>query len=261
MESHKVVIAVFTGTGNTLLMARALADELDKRGRDVSLAPMERPEKFILPKGAALGLATPLACFSTYPTAWCFLDSLPEGKGREAFFLATMGGASGGMDGPIRRVLQDKGYKPVGSLTVVMPSNYANKTLPVEKNRQRIEKSETIVRKYAGDLCAGNTTWASGGFLSPLFARLARGRRSLRLFYKFFPLAVDTAKCIGCGICHEICPEKNITLINGRSSIGKSCQSCQRCVAFCPSEAISVPGKPAERYRSVSIKDIRALLG
>jgi Fe-S-cluster-containing hydrogenase component 2 len=35
----------------------------------------------------------------------------------------------------------------------------------------------------------------------------------------------------------------------------EQCQSCQRCVAFCPVNAISVPGKPAVQYRAMSFEE------
>jgi ferredoxin/flavodoxin len=261
MKSGRISLAVFTGTGNTLLMARVLAGALEGTGRDVRLFAMDRPENFDLPDDAALGLAVPLACFSTYPTAWRFIDSLPEGRGREAFFLATMGGMSGGMEGPIRRAVERKGYSPTGACIVKMPSNYANKTIPVEKNRAVVEQSGERVKKFTAELCGGRSSWGGGGLLAPLFARLAHGRWPWRTFYKIFPLAVDRSKCNGCGICRDICPEKNITLTDGRASIGALCESCQRCSAFCPAEAVSVPGKPAERYSSVPLEDIIALRG
>jgi ferredoxin/flavodoxin len=261
MESKHVTLAVFTGTGNTLLMAGALAAEMKRAGREVTIVPMERPETFTLPKNSALGLAVPVACFSTYPTAWRFIDALPEGRAREVFFLATMGGMSGGMEGPIRRVVERKGYKPIGSIIVTMPSNYANRTIPEEKNRLRIEKAERLVRKFASDLCSGQTLWSGGGLMSRFFAFLAHGRKPWRVFYRLFPIAVVSSKCNGCGVCHDICPENNISLSGGVAVIGISCQSCQRCVGFCPAKAISVPGKPAEQYHAMPLAEFRNMLG
>jgi ferredoxin len=261
MESKKIVIAVFTGTGNTLVIAEALAEELRKSGRDVSIAAMERAETFVLPEGAALGLAAPVACFSTYPTAWRFIDSLPEGGGREAFFAATMGGAGFGMEGPIRRVVEGKGYKPLGALLVKMPGNYGNKELDEEKN-ERLEKiARESVKKFTGKLLDGSAVWPSGRpIISRLTASLAHGRKPWDFFYRQFPLAVDPEKCTGCGLCGKLCPEGNVLMDGGKARIGERCQSCQRCAAFCPSGAIRVPGKPAVRYRRMSLEAVSSLL-
>lgn len=131
MKSENVTIFVFTGTGNTLEMARVLKEELEGRGKNVFIAPMERTTTVSLPKGSAVGLAVPVACFTTYPTAWRFIHSLPQGDGREIFFLATMAGAGGGMEIPIRHTVEKKGYLPIGSKLVKMPTNYANRILPL----------------------------------------------------------------------------------------------------------------------------------
>jgi ferredoxin len=36
------------------------------------------------------------------------------------------------------------------------------------------------------------------------------------------------------------------------------CESCQRCVGFCPKSALHVPEKPAEPYRAMSYEDYKA---
>lgn len=261
MKSEKIVIAVFTGTGNTLMMARVLAEALEREGRSVSLVPMERTDAFNLPDGAALGLAVPVACFSTYPTALRFIDALPEGEGREAFFLATMGGVAFGMEGPVRRVLERKGYEPIGSKIVVMPSNYNNKKIPELENQVKISDAIGAIKVFAGELVNGEASWGEGVVVSSLMARLGRTRFPWRAFYRVFPLAVDAKKCTGCGVCRDLCPEENILMSEDVARIGDRCQSCQRCCGFCPECAISVPGKPAERYSSVSLDKLKNLIG
>lgn len=261
MKSSEVVLATFTGTGNTLLMARALAAELVSGGKSVSIASMEHPGTFALPEGAALGLAVPIACFSTYPTAWRFIDSLPPGEGREAFLLATMGGVGAGMDGPIRKVLLQKGYKPIGSRFVVMPSNYANKEIPAAQNEKKIAVAGRGVKQFANALLTDSADWGSGKpVISSFFAWMAHGRKPWKGFYRMFPLRVFPETCVGCGVCRDLCPEDNISMAGEKAVIGDRCQSCQRCVGFCPVQAIAVPGKPAQRYRSVALDEIVGLI-
>jgi ferredoxin/flavodoxin len=261
MKSEQAVIAVFSGTGNTHTVASALANELRSAGLGVRLAPAERPEELSLPAGSALGIAVPVACFSTYPTAWRFIDSLPPGEGREVFFLATMGGCGGGMEGPIRRVLEAKGYSPAGALLVCMPGNYANKKIDRDANSAKERAAMAEVRAFAKRLLEGTAVWPRGiPLLSEFFARLAHGRKPWNMFYKIFPLTVDAEKCGGCGMCAELCPEKNISMNGGKASIGKNCESCQRCIAFCPANAIFVPGKPAERYQGAPLEFLLLLL-
>ena len=50
---------------------------------------------------------------------------------------------------------------------------------------------------------------------------------------------VDKNKCIGCGICLNICPVGAITIKNGRAEIDQDkCTHCGKCRDICPQEAI-----------------------
>ena len=52
---------------------------------------------------------------------------------------------------------------------------------------------------------------------------------------------VDRKKCVGCGRCAESCPQKIISIKDGRASMGKrGCISCFCCQEMCPVHAISV---------------------
>lgn len=260
MKAKKVALAVFTGTGNTLMMASHLATCMENEGISVSLSAMDREGVFDLPQDAALGLALPVACFSTYPTVWRFIDALPAGEGREVFLLATMGGVAFGMDGPIRRAVQRKGYEAVGSCILAMPSNYGNRPIPAQENDRRIAIAQRGVERFSRQLLEARAKWQGGGFTASFFAWLAHGRKPWNLFYKMFPLRVNEDKCVGCELCRDLCPEKNIYMREGKAVIGDRCQSCQRCIGFCPCDAIHVPGKPAERYCAVALEALRATL-
>jgi ferredoxin len=260
MKGKNIAIAVFSGTGNSLEAARALTEVLEERGHGVALYPMERSENHTRPDSDALGIVTTVACFSTYPTAWRFIDSLPPGEGREAFFLATMGGFGGGMQGPIRNALTVKGYRPIGSLVVTMPGNYGNKVLDEAKNRSLKDSAVSRIREYARALDDGTARWSGGvPVVSGFFAALAHGRKPWNMFRRIFPLTVAAEKCTACSLCVKLCPESNIPLEDGHAVLGGRCESCQRCVAFCPNQAIYGPGKPSVQYRGTSLELIMSL--
>jgi heterodisulfide reductase subunit A len=73
---------------------------------------------------------------------------------------------------------------------------------------------------------------------------------------------VDTATCIGCGICEGLCPYSAIRMIKvGKrkkaETISASCKGCGICAAHCPSLSISMGGFTNEQILS----QIRALAG
>jgi len=52
------------------------------------------------------------------------------------------------------------------------------------------------------------------------------------------------AKCISCGTCVEVCPEKAITLTpEGILTDGDLCTVCGKCAEVCPTKAIEMSGK------------------
>ncbi len=249
MKESSVDLYFFSGTGNTLLAARAVADELRAGGKKVRLLRLEKG----IPAPAddtALGIAVTIACFSTYPFVWDVLEKLSAGEGRSAFALSTMGGFSGGLRAPLRALLDKKGFKTVGYAEFVMPSNYANKRIPAEENAVKIRKCEEDARRFARELLEERASWRRGGPLSPFFNWLARKKAPWRLMKRSFPLEVDRNSCIQCGKCARLCPAKNIVMEEYPRFLDR-CVVCQRCVAFCPPAAISVTGKKYAQYRAV----------
>ena len=104
MKESSVDLYFFSGTGNTLLAARAVAEGLRAGGKSVRLLRLEKGVS--APKGdTALGVAVTTACFSTYPIDREALKQLPSGEGPSAFAIPTMGRYSGGMRLPLRKLL------------------------------------------------------------------------------------------------------------------------------------------------------------
>ena len=55
-------------------------------------------------------------------------------------------------------------------------------------------------------------------------------------------LKLDEAKCAGCGMCLQVCPQAVLSMHNGRVGIDEpdACMECGACARNCPAEALSV---------------------
>lgn len=52
---------------------------------------------------------------------------------------------------------------------------------------------------------------------------------------------IDTEKCVGCGTCVRVCPQKALRLVDGKSHVDiTKCIGCFECITVCPVKAISV---------------------
>ncbi|MCD4742080.1 MAG: 4Fe-4S binding protein [Desulfobacteraceae bacterium] len=68
---------------------------------------------------------------------------------------------------------------------------------------------------------------------------------NLRYIDDVSTLVLDQDKCIGCGLCTEVCPHNVFELQNGKAEIVdfNACMECGACVNNCPSNALEVsPG-------------------
>ena len=75
----------FSGTGNTLLVAREIAATLREAGVTVTLRLMERADPADVDPTHTIGLAFPVAVQTTYPLVFRFARALPLARGAAHF--------------------------------------------------------------------------------------------------------------------------------------------------------------------------------
>jgi ferredoxin len=263
MNSTSAEIYVFSGAGNTFVAAKKTAEVLRDNGCPTTLHPI--PGRFFPAReGCALGLAFPVACGATYPFVLNFLYDLPDGEGREAFFITSLAGAAPGVQEPVRRLLARKHYQPLGFCIVKMPSNYGKNVNPASvDNQSLLKKGAATAANFAGQLLVGKTHWpAKMAFLAGFFHNLAKGRKPWQMFRRFFPLLINEQRCVRCGFCLSICPAGAIARDEqARFAINAAaCVSCQHCAAFCPHNAIGIKGDCRKSARVVAYDDIESAL-
>ena len=258
METRPIEFYYFSGTGNTLLVVRAMAETFRELGYLVTLHRLETASPQDVPLDHTLGLAFPVAEQSTYPLVWDFARALPSTQGTPVFMVDTMLAYSGAIVGPLRKTLADKGYTPTGACEIVMPNNLYPRRINQARNEVKIARGLDKARRYARQLSEGAARWGRIPLLPDLFHALAGSKLTWKATSAIGRrLIVDEALCNQCGLCAELCPVGNIVLSPYPRYLDK-CQQCMRCVSFCPTEAIRLPWFRHARYRAVRAKDLLA---
>jgi len=257
---------IFSGTGNTLLIVKNIIKILKKNGfSKIEIHRIEkiRPENIKL-NNRIIGLAFPVAFQGTYPIIWNFVKSLPEGKNTPIFMVDTLDTFSGGVVGPIKKILKKKGYIPIGAKEIKMPNNILIKKLNNDKISEKIKKGLKKSEKYALNLINGKSKWKRVILISSLISLISKAKVTYKLFRKYYKFEIINDKCIKCGICIRLCPVQNITGEFRNNKLisypiyktPSECISCQRCFSFCPERAIIYKGKNFIPYHAVKLNEL-----
>ena len=258
MEPGNIDFYYFSGTGNTLLAMKAMRDVFVRAGCAVQLYPIEKTNPGDLNLGNTIGLAFTVAAQSTYPMVWRFLERMPKTHDTRVFMVDTMGKFSGGIVGPLRRLLEAKGYQTIGAKEIIMPSNFLCKSIDENRNRAVIEKGLKTAEEFAKQLLRGEGRWGRIPVLSDVICAMSRSERSWKFIRNRLKLKVDTTKCTKCKLCVKLCPVENIEM-KEYPEHGDHCEFCMRCFSFCQEEAIFLNQQGRYKpYHAVAAKELLA---
>ena len=234
----------FSGTGNTLLAVKKMAEVFEKNGIKISLNNIENTNPQMINKNHTIGLAFPVAGFSTYPFIWDFIKAMPNTEGTKIFMVDTLAGFSGGIVTPLKKVLKKKGYETIGAIEIIMPSNIFY-IYPDKINTVIVKNGLKKAEEYAREIISEKSKWKTLFIFSDVFyifyQQVVRKSWLNKWNQKWFGFKVDKNKCTKCGICARLCPVKNISqpsTIEGFPIFGATCNFCMRCLSLCPHKAI-----------------------
>lgn len=251
----------FSGSGNTLYIAEKAAELLEKASFHVELHPLEKTDPREISRSGTIGLFVPVAGQGTFPNVWEFLQALPDAEGTPFFLVDTMGYYSGGIKGPVKKIISRKGYRPAGALELVMPNTFLKKKTVVEKEKKIVMKGESRLAFFMEKLIAGRAAWADIPLYSDWMSSFYKTRKQSRKWIKMFRKSINS-NCTECGICVKICPEKCYSAGDRHIDVNsENCVLCQRCLEYCPVNAIEMNGKKYIRNGRISCGEMLRHLG
>jgi Pyruvate/2-oxoacid:ferredoxin oxidoreductase delta subunit len=257
----KTIIYYFTGTGNTLAAARALAGRLG----DAKLIPLRRAIHYgaSAPAADAVGIAFPVYFLDMPPVVRKFVFGILFPENAFIFGLATCGERPGGALFRLKELLEEKTYTLSAGYALVMPENFIGPVNLMGDAGRRDEKYAAVQRRIPEIAAAIRERKASApeGSDSAILRAGGRITRYLATTAYNTPRRLHaTAACNRCGACSRICPTRNISVTEEGVSWGDDCTWCYACIHWCPQEAVEIGGRTAGRPRyhhpEVSVRDM-----
>lgn len=237
------MIFYFSGTGNSLWVAKQLSTQLNDSLVSIAKAQINKHFKYNINNDEKIGFVFPIYSWGIPPIVEQFIKKITlEGYNNQTIYgVFTCGDECGYTDKMFCKLLSRKNWQSQHIYSVKMPNTYI--CFPKfdvdskEIEQKKIDEAQPAITRIA-EAIAGN---------KPI-EHYHRGRFNFlksRIIYKQFNKhALDsrpfytTEACTSCGLCANSCPTQNILISNGKPQWGNSCTQCACCIHHCPTHAI-----------------------
>jgi Pyruvate/2-oxoacid:ferredoxin oxidoreductase delta subunit len=255
----KTSLYVYTGTGNSLWIARQLALEL----KDVAIEFMPSLSGNSEVEADRVGIIFPVHIWGLPHRVLQFVNHLQVKPETYFFALAVNAGQVAATLLQMKKIISKRGLSLALGYSIVMPTNYipwggpgpieAQQRLFIEAHEKVIATARSILRGERNEVDRG-PFWQN--ILFSWFYKMSF-RQVPKMDKNFW---VDD-KCNSCGICSKVCPANNIEMVNEKPAWLHRCEQCFACLQWCPQEAIQHGKKKTPKYQryhhpEVTLKDM-----
>lgn len=236
------MIFYFTGTGNSLMAAKALAH----RGEElINMAEARKSGSchYELAANERVGFVFPVYCYTLPDVVLEFVRKLKLSGSGYCFAVISCGGGIGSAANHLAQELSAAGLTLNYHSPLVMPDNavFYYDLDPQEKMDVLLSEAKKRLEDIRSELEA-ETRQDIKPKSSRLFRAMYHSMNKTKGFYV-------TEACIHCGMCAAICPDGIIKISEGKPTwTAKACTKCAACINRCPVSAIQC-GKATEKRR------------
>jgi NAD-dependent dihydropyrimidine dehydrogenase PreA subunit len=248
----------YTGTGNSLWIARQLALEL----KEATVEFIPYPTGDFRVGADRVGIIFPVHIWGLPSHVVQFIHHLQVNPETYFFALAVNAGQPAATLLQMQKLMSTRKGSLALGYSIVMPSNYTpwGGPGPIDTQQRLFKEAQEKVKAIAGPILRGERKSVDKG---PFWQNIVFSwiyKMSYRSVHKMDKKFWVDDKCNSCGICLNVCPAGNIEMINQKPSWLHRCEQCLACLQWCPQEAIQYGGKTVKysRYHhpEVILKDL-----
>jgi len=254
----KSVIYYFTGSGNSLIIAKDLKKAIENT--EVIRITKHNEDGLDASDFDRVGFVFPIY-FSGIPIMLRkFVKNLKINPDSYVYGVANFGDKVDMGMKQLETVLEGKGVQLKGRFEITMPGNY--QVMFALDSKEKMEKNFSEEKKQILEIGKKVTDKET---ILPSKVGLGTKIKGALVYKIFKPGKMDKnfwsdRKCNGCGICKKICPAENITIVKNKPMWNRQCEQCLSCLHFCPKQAVQYRRGTIKRGRykhpEISLKEL-----
>ncbi len=227
------LIYYFSGTGNSLHVARKLAEKLENCRIEPITAYMNL-EKVEIESCDTLGFVFPIYGSDLPWVVKDFVERMQLENEPYIYGVGTCNERGGRAMETFSGIMTLNGFKVSYIKKIDMPGNCHESN--EDENRERLSLEQFFVDHIAENIrnrMKSTIMDKKGEDNNSRFAREVNRKMS-----SYMNIHVEKDLCIGCGICEQVCSMNNITIKDNVAVHGEDCLNCMACFHYCPVNAV-----------------------
>lgn len=264
-----------SGTGNSYRVACWMNEIAKEQDLESAVYPinMKKRARPTFDSRTLLGFIMPTHGFTAPWYMIRFALNFKKSTGTHLVIMSTRGGTKigplfiPGFQGTagylIALIMCLKGFKVRGVIGIDMPSNWTSLHWGLSSNNvtKILGRAKIKVLTFAKKIFSGKKCF--NGLIELLFGLLLMPVSILYLLLGHLILAklfFASNRCNGCGICTDNCMVRAIKMYKKKPYWTFKCESCMRCMNYCPNKAVEVSHPLAVGFYFVSVTILGNLL-